>query len=114
MSTENLNKFQALVANDPGLQSRVVSAHQAAARESAEKIAALAAETGAPFTPDEFLAQANSRLQELSDEQLDAVAGGRGVSTEFKVFMSIISVGIACAVIAIDSQASRGDAARCI
>jgi len=71
MSAENLTAFQDRVAADADLQQRLVAIHQDAARELAQKIAALSVEVGTPFTAEEFLAP-----PALTDDELDGVAGG--------------------------------------
>ncbi len=78
MSTENLIAFQTRAATDVDLQQKVLAIHQNAARELAEKIAALSLEAGTPFTVEEFLTPS-----ELSDDQLDRVVGGSGTSGGF-------------------------------
>ncbi len=76
MSTENVTKFTEAVAASPELQAKVQSIHATVARDAAARIAALSAETDAPFTTEEFLAATRLNHSELSDEQLGAVAGG--------------------------------------
>jgi predicted ribosomally synthesized peptide with nif11-like leader len=113
MPNENITKFSEAVAASPELQSKVQSIHAQAAREAAQEIASLASANGTPFTAEEFLAGATAKAEELSDEQLETVAGGR-TSTEMKIMLSIISAGLVCAGMAIESKVELGDAARCI
>ena len=111
MSTENITKFSQAVANSSELQAKVQSIHADAARETADKIAALSAETDAPFTADEFLASAQSAQGELSEEQLESVSGGWWNSSDANVTTSIILLGIGCGFIASASALIKGDKA---
>ena len=58
------------------LEPRVVSLASAAAISSAQAIA-IAGELGIEMTPEDFVIKAEER-KELSDDELDAVAGGGG------------------------------------
>lgn len=109
MSTENITKFGEAVATSPELQAKVQSIHAAAAREVAEKIAALSAETDVPFTADDFFASTQSAQEELSEEQLDAVAGGAWEPNAGNICASIFTLGLFCAVPAIISVASKAE-----
>ncbi len=111
MSTENITKFTETVAASPELQAKIQAIQAAAARETAVRIAALSAETEAPFTADEFLASAQSAQGELSDEQLESVSGGWWNSGEANVMASIITLGIGCAFIASASALIKGNEA---
>jgi predicted ribosomally synthesized peptide with nif11-like leader len=71
MSIENLHQFQSRVASDAALKGKVQAIHEAVAREFAEKIAALSAEVGTPFTAEEYLA-----ARELTDAELEGASGG--------------------------------------
>ncbi len=90
MSTENLSKFQAAVAQSPELQDKLRAIHGTVARQTSEKIAVLSAEAGTPIPAEEFLQNA----AELSDEALESVAGGRKV--EENVAISIFTLGFGC------------------
>jgi predicted ribosomally synthesized peptide with nif11-like leader len=113
MPSENLTKFGEAVAASPELQSKVQSIHAEAAREAAQEIASLASAHGTPFTAEEFLEQTTSQVADLSDEQLDAVVGGAKNSESGRIALSIFSLGIACAALAIESQARFGSAEIC-
>ncbi len=71
MSAENLSKFRSAVAENPALAEKVHAIWKEPMPVAAEKLVALSAEVGLPVTVEELLA-----APELSDEQLDAVAGG--------------------------------------
>ncbi len=103
MSTENITKFSEAVAASPDLQAKVQSIHATAARDTAARIAALSAETDAPFTVEEFLASANSAQAELTDEQLEVVAGGNR-EVLGRVAASIFTAGLACLIMYQNSQ----------
>ena len=114
MPTENITKFSQAVAASPELQAQVQAIHAAAARDTAEKIAALSAESGAPVTAEEFLASAHSAQGELSDEQLEAVAGGSWwVVGPNNIMMSAIYGIIGCGIMAATSVKLRDDARAC-
>ncbi len=65
MSKENLNQFIQKVIDSEGLQARIGD------EIDADSLIALGAECGCEFTAEELQAAA-----ELSDEELDGVAGG--------------------------------------
>lgn len=75
MSTENLAKFRELLKTDPELKLAVQSI-DGDPQTIAEKIAALAAAVHTPFTAAEYLQNASSVDDELSDSTLDRVVGG--------------------------------------
>ncbi len=111
MSTENITKFNEVLASDPDLQAKLRDIQQDVARDTAEKIAALSAEAGTPFSADEFLRGAVQGTGELSEEQLESVSGGWWNSSEANVMTSIITLGIGCAFIASASALFKGDKA---
>lgn len=113
MSTENLSKFNEAVAASPELQAKLQSIHADAARSAAEKIAALSEAAGTPFTTEEFLASANSAENELSEEQLEAVAGGVWQPTAGNICASIFTAGLLCAGWAANSARGKGSADAC-
>ena len=78
----NVEKFEELLRSDETLQAKLRNATEAFAGNKSDGrevfdavIAPLAAEAGIPFTYDEGRAFA-TKDAELSDEELDAVAGG--------------------------------------
>lgn len=113
MSTENITKFSEAVAANPELQEKVQSLQAAAARETAEKIAALSVEAGTPFSADEFLASAQSVQGELSEEQLEAVAGGAWRPSAGNIAASIFTLGLLCGLVATVSDGHSGHSDRC-
>ena len=70
MSKENLERFMAQVADSEELQARIGE------EIDADALIALGAEHGCEFSAEDLAADA-----ELSDEQLEAVAGGFTVSS---------------------------------
>ncbi len=81
MSLENVERFERLLKEDEELQAKLAAATKAydgAETDEAmfeELLAPIAAGVGLPFTLDEALAHA-STCRNLSDSELDAVAGG--------------------------------------
>ena len=81
MSLENVERFERLLKEDEGLQAKLAAATKAydgAEKDEAmfeELLAPIAAGVGLSFTLDEALAHA-STCRNLSDSELDAVAGG--------------------------------------
>ncbi len=112
MNTENLTKFAEAAAADPALKTKIQSIHAQAAREIAEKLAALSAESGTAFTAEEFLAAGRGQAADLSEEELEAVAGGQWRPSANNIITSILTVGIGCAVDAALS-AGKGDVDGC-
>ncbi|MEH1782273.1 MAG: Nif11-like leader peptide family natural product precursor [Nostoc sp.] len=83
MSKADLNQFFQEISNDQTLQARFQEANRANDREGAGNLAAqLGQERGYSFTVDEARAYLEELIatpsedQELSDTQLEAVAGG--------------------------------------
>lgn len=79
MSRQDADRFLDLAEGDAALAERL-SALEGPATEVLPKAVALGAERGFSFTGDEFAAAARARTPdvELSDEELDGVAGGAG------------------------------------
>ncbi|MCH8149644.1 MAG: Nif11-like leader peptide family RiPP precursor [Planctomycetes bacterium] len=69
MSSDDLQEFRRRVQIDSRL-------HAALKRARAEATVAVGASAGFKFTPEEVLASVDEASTELSDEQLEAVAGG--------------------------------------
>ena len=81
MALENVKKFEELLKTDEGLQAKLKELSGAYAGDMTDEkamfeatIAKVAAEAGLPFTLDEAIEAVAE--QELSDAELDAVAGG--------------------------------------
>ncbi len=112
MSTENLTKFAEAVSADPALQANLQAIHAEAAREVAEKLAALSAEAGAPFTAGDFLETGRRQIADLSEADLEKVAGGIWEPSKENIAMSILSFGLGCAMAA-GISALDGNVDRC-
>ena len=70
---ESLMKFMEMLSQDAKLQGK---ADELIANNDAAGIVALAASLGIELAEDELLLQAAPQMEELSDDELDAVAGG--------------------------------------
>ena len=77
MAKENIEKYKKAVFADQELKKKLNEALAACKPEEyAEKLSALAQEAGFDFTSEEFR-ENQMQIQEVSDEELDAVSGGR-------------------------------------
>lgn len=106
LSPNTQQQLQTLMQQDPALVAKVHGTDDAA--QAAALIAQAAAQNGIEVNTTElaahFVASAKeSANQALSDEQLDAVAGG-GRNVVDTIFMSIFTLGIGCAVISIQTS----------
>lgn len=104
------------VAGDSDLQAKFAEIMKGAAEEEAtkEKLIAFAKEAGYDVAVEEmqafFKGLAEAEKGELSDTELDQVAGGKN-DKGFE--LSIITLGLGCAAVSIISEAIRsGDCAR--
>jgi predicted ribosomally synthesized peptide with nif11-like leader len=100
---EKMQKLYEKVANDGNLKTKFTEimngAEQAGREETLVKLIAYAKEAGFDVTADEieafFKEQSEKKDGELSDLELDMVAGGKSKGLE--IFTSIISFGYGCA-----------------
>ena len=77
MAKENIEKLKAAVQADKELKEKMNEAlSKVDPGKRAEAISAFAAEAGFPFTAEEFR-EYQMQGQEISDEELDAVSGGK-------------------------------------
>ncbi|AFY58615.1 bacteriocin propeptide, TIGR03798 family/class IIb bacteriocin, lactobin A/cerein 7B family [Rivularia sp. PCC 7116] len=80
MSTQTVNQFFEKVSEDPELQQKLVKAIES--ENDRQAVTDLAAQEGFQFTSDELWEEIKNRQQaiidsgELSEEELEAVAGG--------------------------------------
>lgn len=86
MSKENIITFLEAAKNNPELQKQIGAIYAEAKKSTAEELAKLAADAGTPFTAEEFVAASRSAQGELSEAQLEGVAGGAGVP-DFESFL---------------------------
>ena len=68
-------------------------------------IAAFLKEQGCEAAAEEFIAALKAQAEQLSDDALDAVAGG---ANGWEALYSIVGFGISCAVKAIESAVGSG------
>ncbi|MGB8700932.1 MAG: Nif11-like leader peptide family natural product precursor [Thermosynechococcaceae cyanobacterium] len=83
MSQSSLEQFQAAIASNSSLQERVRGL--ADSDDFLSAIVALGAENGYSFTADDAAAAMSNLGEELSTEQLEAVAGGQKSNTNTTV-----------------------------
>ena len=76
MSTKNVTKRDEAVSGSAELQAKAESIHVTAARDATGENAAQASQTTDTVTADDFLPDTPINQRELSDEQLETVAGG--------------------------------------
>lgn len=94
------------VAGDSGLQAKfaeiVKDAEKAGAAATKEKLDAFAKEAGFEVNMEEaqeyFKSLSEQKEGELSDLELDAVAGGKSITQVMTIVMSVGTVGVGCAV----------------
>lgn len=110
-----MSKMQELyekVAADSALQKKFteIMKDAGAAGEAAtkEKLTAFAKETGYGITVDEmqefFKGLVEAKKGELSDVELDQVAGGKSGEGSAMIFCSVASFGIACLAASVGAQ----------
>ena len=103
---DEMKKLYEKVAKDSALQAKfnaiISDAEKAGEAATAEKLAAFAKEAGSEVSLDEMKAFFKELVEkekgELSDSELDMVAGGKSLSGIFHVFTSVASAGVSCAV----------------
>ncbi|HXM05669.1 MAG TPA: hypothetical protein VN939_23850 [Chthoniobacterales bacterium] len=113
MTKEQLQAFAEGVSKSEELQKQYILIQVESARSNAEKLAKLSQRTDTAFTAEEYLQLAADSADEMSSEQLHAVAGGVWQPTFNNIAMSILGAGIMCGVRAIFSAIGTGDADKC-
>lgn len=102
----NMKELYEKVAADSALQAKfneIMSAAEKDGKESTEaKLIAFAKEAGYAVTADEMKAYLE-RQGELTDSELDLVAGGKGLG----ITLSVITVGVGCG--ALSAYVSNSD-----
>ncbi len=79
--------------------------------KSSEDLITLAKENGIDFTDDEartYFSRLNAEAGELSDDELDSVAGGRKCGTSYYDHRPIVTVGNSCGLYE-DEETKRAD-----
>lgn len=81
MSVENVKKLLEKLETDVALQKKIGELTQENQNEAIDKALTIAKEMGLPFTKDEWLqvmmGMTDFKDEELSDEELESVAGGK-------------------------------------
>src|ERR1700677_377857 len=116
MTKEQLQAFAEAVSKSEELQKEYISIQLELTRSNAEKVAKLSQSTDTPFTAQEYLeavADSSDSSDEMSPEQLHAVAGGVFAPTVGNVVGSILTLGIGCAVLAIHTALMKLPANAC-
>ncbi len=112
-----MNELYEKVAGDNKLQvkfSEIMKDADTAGEEATkEKLIAFAKEAGYDVTLDEmqefFKGLAEAKDGELSDAELDQVAGGKVSPSANATIASIVSLGIVCAVYSIFAERGKGE-----
>lgn len=76
MSIENVAAFWRQVQDDPTLRARIAQLPAGTSEEAVAGLVGLGAELGCPFSAEEFGQTAMVEGAELSDRDLEKVAGG--------------------------------------
>jgi len=97
MSVENVKKFMELVLKDKDLQQELTKAGT-----DMPKIIALGAKKGLTFTPEDVKTVWEETGGELSEEQLEKVAGGFVTTTAALVASAVVSALAAVAVVGVE------------
>jgi predicted ribosomally synthesized peptide with nif11-like leader len=112
MSKEKLQAFAEAVSKSEELQKQLAEIQVKIAKSTAEKVAKLSESAGTPFTAEEYLQSVAESSEQMSNEQLQTVAGGWGnpASVGFAIG-SIITLGIGCLLTAIASAQNPSEVA---
>ena len=81
--SENLKKFLELLAGDSELEKKALACNEMGEEKGKEAMIALAKECGIALTAADFEKKEEPASRELSDDELDAVAGGFDNNTCF-------------------------------
>ena len=73
--TENFKKWMETVSGNKSLQERLMALKEKSPEQQKSAVIALAKANGITLTAEDF---ASAKSEELSDDELDAVAGGGG------------------------------------
>ena len=76
--SENLKKFLAMIADNKELEAKVIECNKLGEAEVKQVMIKLAKENGIELAEADFEKKAEPISRELSDDELDAVAGGGG------------------------------------
>jgi predicted ribosomally synthesized peptide with nif11-like leader len=118
-----MEKMKALyekVAGDSGLQAKfaeIMSKAEAEGEAATEaKLAAFAKEAGFEVSVEEVKEYSEKlseeKIGELTDGELDMVAGGKSFAGVLSVLNSVISLGITCAINSAATKQTEGSCAR--
>ena len=99
---EKMKEIYERVTKDEALQAKFASTMKDAGADIAEKLRSFAKEIGYDVTPDEIQAffkdLAENQNGQLSDAELDMVAGGKSSMGVLAAAFSAITLGITCAI----------------
>ena len=109
---DNMKELYEKVAKDEALQAKLNAilkdAEQAGEAATKDKLAAFAKEAGFDVTLDEmqdfFKKMVERKEGELSEMELDMVAGGKSALGIFAVMESVATIGISCGGVALTSK----------
>lgn len=109
MDTNEFSAIQKLLSDNPALIKRLEGS--VSRQETSHRLAAIAVENGIRADAGEIDREIERRVQEattdgeLSSNQLEAIAGG-GNDGSFAIALSMLSVGLGCAIASIDAAAN--------
>jgi hypothetical protein len=112
-SKQTLTAFAEAVSESQELQKKLALIQQEIAQSRAAKLAELSESAGTPFTAEEYLRSVAESSEQISAEQLHTVAGGVWEPTAENITLSIILLGVGCAMAAGLSAANKGDVDKC-
>ena len=118
---EKMKEFYDKVAGDSTLQTKfyeiMANAEKAGEKATDENLIRFAKEAGYDITLDElkafFRELAEPKQGELSDAELDMVAGGKTVSQKGAIAASVLSLGLGCAAVSAWKAVFWADAGGC-
>jgi Nif11 domain len=102
MSKEKLQAFADALNKSEELRKQLTSIQVEVARSTAEKLAKLSEIAGTPFTAEEYLESIAEASEELSQAQLQTVAGG--VTLGEIIAYSAASFGFGCLIVGLVSE----------
>jgi predicted ribosomally synthesized peptide with nif11-like leader len=118
ITMEKMKELYEKVAGDSGLQTKfaeIMKEAETARVSTQEKLALFAKEAGYDISVEEaqeyFKLLSEQKEGELSDVELDAVAGGKSSDGVLTIIASVVTVGVACAALSAKETYEAGHAA---